>query len=252
MPFSRVEVDTAERFADAVREIKRFAQSGRGPFSFDAEGIDLGRNGALTVMMLKPIDFTKDASQFPAYVIDITALGGDFVFNELRQVLESHIVQKIMFDCRSDADALLHQYQVKLSNVLDLQVFDQATRQPRERKGPLAYVPGMGLVAQDHVSAETVQELRGGMVPPHKEDMMIWGRRPLPEQAWQYSAADVHTIDLIYRSMLTKQVPVHTMQRVLFHSTRCLNSFRNHPQPVVFNAKFKHLILVEIPLEQDE
>lgn len=251
--FRRNEVDSPEALAVAAREIADFVRTTpNGLLSLDAEGLDLGRLGALTVLMIKPVDLDRLATDYPAYVIDVSTLGPAQVFaGDLRRVLESSEVTKIMFDCRSDADALQHQFGVSLAKVLDIQVFDQATRGPRAQRGPVAYVPGMAAVAPEYVSFAEISELRGGAPPPHKSDMGVWGRRPLSQQAWQYAAADVHLIELIYRSMRAKPVSAYHMQRIHFHSQRCLELYRTYPVPIVYCERFKRLILTEVALERD-
>jgi exonuclease 3'-5' domain-containing protein 1 len=61
-------------------------------------------------------------------LFDVLALGGAATFGTvelgtpLRALLESPDVIKVTFDCRADSDALFHQFQVRLTGVLDLQV----------------------------------------------------------------------------------------------------------------------------------
>jgi hypothetical protein len=46
----------------------------------------------------------------------------------LRSILEDKSIQKLMFDCREDADALKHLYNVRLDGVLDVQLLEVMNR----------------------------------------------------------------------------------------------------------------------------
>jgi hypothetical protein len=151
-------------------------------FAFDAEGVDLGRDGPLTIISIGGIQ-----EKSPIYVIDVKLIGPEKVFSEskssLRQLLEGN-KSKIAFDCRSDSDALFHQFGVKLSTVQDLQVLDQAVR----------------IFVQGELHPEKCRYLSGGNVPrlpsmekvaerfsvnvsfkasaPHRFDLKVWDKRP--------------------------------------------------------------------------
>lgn len=92
----------------------------------DSEGVDLSRDGPLTVLTLKDIsniNNLRPEPSVPALVIDVQTLGGKTVFGaRLREILESETIIKYMFDCRSDSDALFYQFNVKLAGVIDCQV----------------------------------------------------------------------------------------------------------------------------------
>ena len=60
---------------------------------------------------------------------------GQVIFSsELGEILEDKSRKKLMFDCRQDSDALWHQFEVKLSEVLDLQLLEVIFR--RENSPP--------------------------------------------------------------------------------------------------------------------
>ena len=91
----------------------------------DCEGVRMSRTGPVTVVQCA----TRDA----IYLIDVQSLGGrafgDRNAGGLRDVLESSEAPlKLMFDCRMDSDALFHQFDVRLENVMDVQVLDVAAR----------------------------------------------------------------------------------------------------------------------------
>lgn len=94
--------------------------------ALDAEGVNLGRDGPLTVLTLKiisNIDCQYPPKHIPALVIDVQTLGGEVVFGSaLKEILESETIIKFTFDCRGDSDALFHQFNIKLAGVIDCQV----------------------------------------------------------------------------------------------------------------------------------
>lgn len=235
--FRHVQVDTKEALLDALEKLKGFTQ-----YALDCEGIYLGRRGSLTILTVKAIDESGDPTLHPAYVFDVQQLDGAMVFDAsggfLKDMIENPMIKKITFDCRADSDALWHQFRVKLTNVLDLQVYDQAVRihegesAPARRGTFLPYIPPMRSVAPKHVASRTMRELRGGREPPHKSDEGVWGIRPLPVVAWIYAAADVHLIDLVLRSMKARNVSSHLLLRVDIHSDRYTKHFRERVMEV--------------------
>lgn len=255
--YDHVKVETLKELEQAITEQ---LQPG-SLFAVDCEGLDLGRYGALTILTIKVIDEGKSAMATPAYVLDIQLLGKaafDVSDGFLKRMLESASLQKVMFDCRSDSDALWHQFRIKLTNVLDLQVYDQAVRihrgghPPARRGSHLPFVPPMRRVGAAFVERSDYELLREGADAPHKEDERVWGKRPLPEVAWQYAAADAHMIDLIFRAMKRIGVSRPLLLRVEFHSARYLNHFRER-QTAVRNrhSSDKTFIMEEISILLD-
>jgi ribonuclease D len=194
----------------------------------------------------------------PAFVIDVQTLGKEvFQIRDgfLQDLLENDTLKKVTFDCRSDSDALCHQFGVNLSNVLDLQVYDQAVRihrgsPPPTRRGSfLPFVPPMKVVSSRHVNFSEVEMLRAGAPAPHKTDEQVWGKRPLPSAAWLYAAADAHLIDLVFRSMNKCGVPKKLMDGVHKHSDRYAKVFRERRIPVRHrHSSDKYVIMEEISI----
>ncbi|KAG0486853.1 hypothetical protein HPP92_008948 [Vanilla planifolia] len=80
---------------------------------FDCEGIDLCEKGALCVMQL--------AFQDAIYLVDAIE-GGEALVQACKNALESNYITKVIHDCKRDSEALYHQYDIKLHNVIDTQV----------------------------------------------------------------------------------------------------------------------------------
>ncbi|XP_033761075.1 uncharacterized protein LOC117342894 [Pecten maximus] len=104
-------VDEMADVADALAEIRN-----HDLLAVDCEGVDLGRTGELTVLTMATPDKT--------FIFDILKLGKQVFDDGLCDILEDKTKEKLMFDCRGDADILHHQFQVNLGGVLDLQLLE--------------------------------------------------------------------------------------------------------------------------------
>jgi hypothetical protein len=94
------------------------------------EGTNLGRNGTISLIQL------YSQTQNTVFLFDIWSLGGKTALSNggsgssnnnkeggnLRTILESDKIQKIVFDVRSSADALFHLFDCRLKNVFDIQI----------------------------------------------------------------------------------------------------------------------------------
>lgn len=88
------------------------------PVAVDFEGIALSREGRLCLAQLVSADDSE-----PVYLVDVVALGADaFGVGRLGELLSSETLVKLVFDCRSDREALRHQFGVALNQVYDIQV----------------------------------------------------------------------------------------------------------------------------------
>ena len=161
----------------ARRIVNAFLQHPSKEVAFDTEGINLSRTGMMTVITMCLCDPCSIA-----YIFDLLALGPSIFEgrNSLRDILESHMVTKITFDCRTDSDALFHQYGVTLVNCLDLQVFQLGVKIQNRKyvvgrdNGVHEWVKGMAFISGGYLTEE---ELRDRRAAPPCHDM--WGERPL-------------------------------------------------------------------------
>jgi len=121
-----VVVDTIEKVESALRSLRTASV-----VAFDAEGVSLCRDGPLTVASFLDISSAPtlasspkntDVNNPPGFLFDVVALGKVSFISAAKSLLESPDVLKVSFDCRTDSDALWHQFGIKLTNVLDLQV----------------------------------------------------------------------------------------------------------------------------------
>jgi hypothetical protein len=91
-------------------------------YSVDLEGINLSRNGKILNIQL----FIIETSEI--VIFDCSKLSIAEIKRVLCPIFESSSIAKYMFDCRSDADGLYHQYNIKLAGVVDVQLYEVAFR----------------------------------------------------------------------------------------------------------------------------
>ena len=121
----------------------------------DLEGVNLSRLGTVAIMQMllppDPIVYLIDVHVLGVNAFDLTADNGI----SIRSVLESNTTFKVFFDIRNDSDALHAHFGIHIAGVIDLQVIEYATRQPRGRfvnglakciEKDLPYTPGWSLV----------------------------------------------------------------------------------------------------------
>jgi hypothetical protein len=82
--------------------------------SFDIEGVNLGRDGTITLLQI-------GINERKVFCFDILALGKD-VFQYLKPIFESETICKLCYDCRTDADVLKANHGVNIKYVYDIQV----------------------------------------------------------------------------------------------------------------------------------
>lgn len=234
-------VDTEEALVSAVEDLISYAE-----VAFDTEGDNLSREGPLTIATFRGL------GKFDArtYVVDVMALGGGRVFSKtlpsFRSLLEDAAFTKVTFDCRTDSDALLHQFEVRLSGVLELQVLDQAIRihngeAPPEsnryiKQGGLRYLQGMTEVLKRHSTDE--EKLAKEPSPHTKSNSNVWRLRPLPPAAIKYAATDARVIGKLLMKMRETPLPSLLEHRVQEHSERYVDYFRSAEKSQLLDRDF--------------
>lgn len=216
-------VDTVE----ACRaQCQRLAES--GVVAVDFEGVNLCRDGELLLAQCA-------APDGQVVLIDVAVLG-QAAFDEggLRELLQSETVLKIIYDCRTDADALYHLCATKLTNVCDCQVLcafyrdkqlaierslggGTAQEAAQHTSGQKPRLSGLGraLTMCKGIKAEegkalaalkkAVQPL---FVPEYGGSYESWRQRPLSPALLEYAAADVahlHTLRASWSHLCTEE-----------------------------------------------
>lgn len=172
--------------------------------ALDLEGVRLSRHGRVCLVQMASLD--------AVYLFDIVARGKNdwalarqmFYYGGLKELMENDQITKVMHDCRHDSDALYNQFGVKLENVLDTQVLFSVLRKVRgmEVGLPVSLKTLLkkfaGLTEEDlQVKSAVKESMRG------EDD--FWLKRPLSQQAKQYSRLDVEYL-LPVSELLTRYV----------------------------------------------
>jgi exonuclease 3'-5' domain-containing protein 1 len=132
-------------YVDSVESLQSFIQKlaelvnhpSATTLYLDLEGINLSRNGTISLLTLLVPD---DMDGTRVFLVDVHTLGSS-AFSTLstrsplcdqatcfKDILESPKITKILFDVRNDADALYSHFRIKMQNVTDLQLMENAAR----------------------------------------------------------------------------------------------------------------------------
>lgn len=206
-------VDEQRTLKDAISNLKRKTKHDSSRFiAVDCEGVSLSRHGALTIITV--------ATEEEVYIFDVYKLG-KFIFScGLSQILEDKSCTKLMFDCREDSDALWHQFNVRMTGILDLQlleilyrrendtVADKATDQfsfstsyshrNQRTHDQVESVFGFRRCLELYVSDENLIRMKDKGRLLLKSDEEIWKKRPLSNELIQYCIVDTLAMFSLY------------------------------------------------------
>ena len=184
---------TSEAFTQCVLELKRAKV-----IAYDCEGVRLSRTGKITLLQI--------AIPKKIFLIDVMNIGGKEVFIDggLKDIIESEEILKLAYDVRMDSDALFHQHDVVLKNVLDLQLLDIAIR--RAAGGRVEHLPSLSkTVSRRLTNAEILvcEDLKKRVKNMYTsvEDGDLWARRPLIDDARRYAALDAWVLMKLDQAM---------------------------------------------------
>ena len=184
---------TSEAFTQCVLELKRAKV-----IAYDCEGVRLSRTGKITLLQI--------AIPKKIFLIDVMTIGGKEVFIDggLKDIIESEEILKLAYDVRMDSDALFHQHDVVLKNVLDLQLLDIAIR--RAAGGIVEHLPSLSkTVSRRLTNAEILvcEDLKKRVKNMYTsiEDGDLWARRPLTDDARRYAALDAWVLMKLNHAM---------------------------------------------------
>lgn len=189
-------VDDESALQDAIFELKRRVEDQNTLIAVDCEGVSLSRKGALTIITVATEDLI--------YIFDVLKLGRIVFSSGLGEILADKFQEKLMFDCRQDSDALWHQFHVKLTGVLDLQLLEViyrrenasaktrfSTRNRRsQRTGEVENINGFRRCIELYVKDEKLVKIKDKGKELIKEDEKVWKKRPLTDALIKYCVVD--------------------------------------------------------------
>eukprot|EP00240_Pyramimonas_obovata_P003895 CAMPEP_0118937576 /NCGR_PEP_ID=MMETSP1169-20130426/23168_1 /TAXON_ID=36882 /ORGANISM="Pyramimonas obovata, Strain CCMP722" /LENGTH=372 /DNA_ID=CAMNT_0006881249 /DNA_START=322 /DNA_END=1440 /DNA_ORIENTATION=+ len=180
-----VVVDTLDACKEACAALAKEAA-----VAMDIEGVDLNRNGKVCVIQIAA---SKDGK---VYLFDISTLGkGAMEEGGLKALLENAAVEKLLYDCRADSDALFHIYGVELENIADIQVLYTRwlSNDDKFLHGLQKALSESGIISEaDLAAVEKVKATGKQLFAPEKGGSYdVWEKRPLHESLVNYCVADV-------------------------------------------------------------
>lgn len=126
-----------------------------------------------------------------------TAIEGDINGATLKHVLESPTIPKVFFDVRNDSDALYAHFNVHLQGVEDVQLMENASRDPRRSK---RFITGLakciqfdtGMAAQQMTNWRTKKDEGTKLFDPKLGGTyQVFNSRPITHSIQEYCAGDV-------------------------------------------------------------
>ena len=235
-------VDSDTGLQDAISELRGKIAERSSLLAVDCEGNSLSRKGALTIITV--------ATEEKVYIFDVLKLGQLIFTSGLSEILEDKSRNKLMFDCRQDSDALWHQFQVKLSGVLDLQLLEVIYRResptestadtpqsstkakPGRKRGSrrsqrtdeVEKVHGFGRCLQLYLQDEKLIKIKDKGKELLEENAEVWKNRPLTDELIQYCIVDTTAMFGLYKKL--KEVNIGEQARLRVASEKYTDLYR--------------------------
>ncbi|KAH8588252.1 ribonuclease H-like domain-containing protein [Bisporella sp. PMI_857] len=172
----------------------------------DLEGIDLCREGSLSILTLL-ID--TGIPTIRVCLVDVYSLGSQ-AFNTtgikpktLKDILQDENIPKVFFDVRNDSDALFAHFGVALQGVEDVQLMESATRTTtRSRK----YLNSLARCVENYVLYDSdltrwkLANEKGERLfkAEHGGSYEIFNQRPIPDDIISYCVGDVQYLPTLW------------------------------------------------------
>jgi len=191
----------------------------------DCEGVGLSKTGKLCLIQIcYELDeiihvFLFDCILLPNVVKDLDANG---LFQG------SEIKQRFLHDSRQDFCAILYQYNVTMTNIIDTQLLHEALTSDYE-VGLNVFLESVGLKHEE----------KGAMKRIYKKTPDIWAKRPLSKMLLKYAADDVFLLQNALQR-LNSQITTDLLERVQASSkNRNVGASEEKGRHVGFTTDFK-------------
>ena len=231
-------VDNESGLQNAISELKWKITERNTLIAVDCEGDSLSRKGALTIITV--------ATEEKVFIFDVLKLGQLVFTSGLGEILEDKSREKLMFDCRQDSDALWHQFKIKLTGVLDLQLLEvmyrcnpmdtpaytpqfSTKKNRRIRRSQLTdeveNIYGFRDCIEEYVEDEKMVNIKDEGSKLFKYSRKVWTRRPLPDSLIQYCIVDTMGMFKLYKEL--KKQTGGELARLRIASERYADMYRS-------------------------
>jgi len=233
-----IDSHTSEAFKQCVNELKQSKV-----IAYDCEGVRLSRTGKITLLQI--------AIPEKIFLIDVMTAGGKEIFVEggLKEIIQSEEILKLAYDVRMDSDALFHQHDVLLKNVLDLQLLDIAIR--RAAGTLVEYLPSLSKTVNRRLTNAEIlvcEDLKKRVKNMYTsiEDGDLWARRPLTDDARRYAALDAWVLMKLNHAMRPNGTTASHLfpgfdeswnERVLDASRKRIDEYKDKEVPIEQGGK---------------
>ncbi|XP_063447956.1 piRNA biogenesis protein EXD1-like [Mytilus trossulus] len=187
-------VDTKDKFVEVMKELQEMIKN-KQMIAVDCEGVNLSRFSSITLINIGTRDMV--------YLIDILKIGNSVFDDGLRSILEDSGIEKLMFDCREDADALLHIHKVKLNGVLDVQILEVNNRIHVYRNG-YTKIRSLKHCLEVFLEDDTLLNVKLQGQTSMSVSRNIWEKRPLNDNMLKYASVDIIGLFKLYDALRTR------------------------------------------------
>ncbi|CAG2246093.1 EGL [Mytilus edulis] len=195
-------ITNTEEQESAVKEINN-ALSTEKIIAIDLEGANLSRAGSITLLAI--------ATRSQIYLFDVLKLGPATFDKGLKEILEDDAINKLLFDCREDSDALWHLFDVNLKGVLDIQLLEiitQATAKTASeqkkrnfRDNEIMRLESLISCMYHYMEDKDILLIKQHVERKIKIQKNLWEERPLSDTLLKYAAYDVKCLFPLYDSL---------------------------------------------------
>jgi len=209
--------------------------------AFDLEGVNLGKNGLLTLLQIAVDEYT-------VYCFDVLVLG-KVIFTEefLGSIFASYEIIKLCFDCRIDGEVMqIHLNHLRVNALFDVQVlYTMLFQAPRDRylKGLQHVLQSQEEVVQHKETLHSVVSLKHqikSLLKNSSDQNHLFLKRPIAQEILEYCASDVIYLLRMHFLWSAKEVHPNTVLKITNDRLRRFCSRKNPIAP-------RHMSLVDFP-----
>lgn len=194
-------VDTAAAMSKVVDALKDLPTTPPSLY-IDLEGENLSRHGTISLLQIFVMP-TRSTYLIDAFTLRAVAfLTRGECGHHLKDILESSAIPKVIFDVRTDSDALYGHFQINLAGIQDLQLMELATRTFSRR-----CVNGLAKCLERDARMTLTEKLdwqktkekgRRLFAPECGGSYQVFDVRPLPTEIVAYCAQDVQILPRLW------------------------------------------------------